>query len=119
MSDRIPEYGYRIAGIGYQVRLVRVWMPWPPLRFLPLFHFRRLSLELRQGHRAVMLPWAELRGDVTVLWGLARAGTCHVLPPRGDNPRPNLFHIGIHSLFLSNLCLAIEELFSGIQLFGR
>jgi hypothetical protein len=35
------------------------------------------------------------------------AGTRHVLPPRGDNPRPNLFHIGIHLLFLINLCLAV------------
>jgi hypothetical protein len=35
------------------------------------------------------------------------SGTRHVLPPRGDNPRPNLFHIGIHALFLINLCLAV------------
>lgn len=34
-------------------------------------------------------------------------GTRHVLPLRGDNPRPNLFHIGIHVLFVINLCLAI------------
>ena len=34
-------------------------------------------------------------------------GTRHILPPRGDNPRPNLFHIGIHILFVVNLCLAV------------
>lgn len=34
-------------------------------------------------------------------------GTRHILPPRGDNPRPNLFHIGIHVLFVINLCLAV------------
>ena len=34
-------------------------------------------------------------------------GTRHVLPPRGDNPRPNLFHIGIHALFVVNFCLAV------------
>jgi len=34
------------------------------------------------------------------------AGTLHILPERGDNPRPNLFHIGIHVLFLVNFCLA-------------
>jgi hypothetical protein len=35
------------------------------------------------------------------------AGTRHILPPRGDNPRPNLFHIGIHILFVLNFCLAL------------
>jgi hypothetical protein len=34
-------------------------------------------------------------------------GTRQVLPARGDNPRPNVFHIGIHVLFLVNLCLAV------------
>ncbi len=34
-------------------------------------------------------------------------GTRHVLPARSDNPRPNLFHMGIHVLFLVNLCLAV------------
>ena len=35
------------------------------------------------------------------------ASTRHILPPRGDNPRPNLFHIGIHILFVMNFCLAL------------
>jgi hypothetical protein len=35
------------------------------------------------------------------------AGTRHVLPPRGDNPRPNLFHMGIHALFLLTFSLAL------------
>ena len=35
------------------------------------------------------------------------AGTRHILPARGDNPRPNLFHIGIHVLFVVNFCLAL------------
>jgi hypothetical protein len=35
------------------------------------------------------------------------AGTKVLLPPRGDNPRPNLFHMGIHALFVANLSLAI------------
>ena len=35
------------------------------------------------------------------------AGTRHVLPPRGDNPRPNVFHIGIHVLFVTTFCLAL------------
>ena len=35
------------------------------------------------------------------------AGTRHILPPRGDNPRPNLFHMGIHALFLATFALAI------------
>lgn len=35
------------------------------------------------------------------------AGTRHILPPRGDNPRPNLFHIGIHVLFVLNFSLAL------------
>lgn len=35
------------------------------------------------------------------------AGTHHVLPPRGDNPRPNLLHLCFHVLFVVNLLLAI------------
>jgi hypothetical protein len=34
-------------------------------------------------------------------------GTVHVLPPRGDNPRPNLLHLCFHALFLATLSLAI------------
>jgi hypothetical protein len=35
------------------------------------------------------------------------AGTRNVLPPRGDNPRPNLLHLYFHALFLINLALAV------------
>jgi hypothetical protein len=35
------------------------------------------------------------------------AGTHHVLPPRGDNPQPNLLHICFHLLFAINLVLAL------------
>jgi hypothetical protein len=35
------------------------------------------------------------------------AGTRHVLPPRGDHPRPNLLHLWFHLLFLVNLCLSV------------
>jgi hypothetical protein len=35
------------------------------------------------------------------------AGTIHVLPARGDNPRPNLLHLFFHALFLINLGLAL------------
>jgi hypothetical protein len=34
------------------------------------------------------------------------AGTRQVLPPRGENPRPNLLHVCGHALFLVNLFLA-------------
>lgn len=34
------------------------------------------------------------------------AGTRHVLPARGDNPRPNLLHVCFHALFITTLCLA-------------
>ena len=40
-------------------------------------------------------------------YGTMYAGTRHVLPPRGDNPRPNLLHICFHLLFAANLFLAI------------
>jgi hypothetical protein len=33
-------------------------------------------------------------------------GTRHVLPPRGDNLRPNLLHVCFHVLFIVNLLLA-------------
>jgi hypothetical protein len=35
------------------------------------------------------------------------AGTHHVLPPRGDNPRPNLLHVCFHVLFIATLALAL------------
>jgi len=41
------------------------------------------------------------------------AGTKHVLPARGDNPRPNLLHLFFHALFLVNLGLALWLRFAG------
>ena len=35
------------------------------------------------------------------------AGTRHILPKRGDNPRPNVFHMGIHALFVATFILAL------------
>jgi hypothetical protein len=35
------------------------------------------------------------------------AGTRQILPPRGDNPRPNLLHVCFHVLFVINLLLAL------------
>jgi hypothetical protein len=35
------------------------------------------------------------------------AGTRHLLPARGDNPRPNALHLWFHALFLLNLSLAL------------
>ena len=34
-------------------------------------------------------------------------GTRQVLPARGDNPRPNVFHMGIHVLFIVTFCMAV------------
>lgn len=34
-------------------------------------------------------------------------GTRHVLPARGDNPRPNLLHMCFHALFVVTLALAL------------
>jgi hypothetical protein len=34
-------------------------------------------------------------------------GTRHVLPARGDNPRPNVFHLILHVLFAATLLLAL------------
>jgi hypothetical protein len=39
------------------------------------------------------------------------AGTLDFLPPRGDNPRPNVLHICFHALFVVNLSLALALLF--------
>jgi hypothetical protein len=39
------------------------------------------------------------------------AGTLHILPPRADNPRPNLLHICFHALFVVNLGLALALFF--------
>jgi hypothetical protein len=35
------------------------------------------------------------------------AGTRQILPPRGDNPRPNLLHVFFHALFVINLVLVL------------
>ncbi len=40
------------------------------------------------------------------LYSRMYAGTRQVLPPRGDNPRPNLLHLYFHALFLITLTLA-------------
>ncbi|HSY51106.1 MAG TPA: hypothetical protein VLC46_20035 [Thermoanaerobaculia bacterium] len=40
-------------------------------------------------------------------YGQMYAGTHHILPPRGDNLRPNLLHVCFHILFAVNLILAI------------
>jgi hypothetical protein len=42
-----------------------------------------------------------------LLYSQMYAGTRNVLPPRGDNPRPNVLHLYFHALFLINLALAI------------
>jgi hypothetical protein len=34
-------------------------------------------------------------------------GTLQLLPSRGDNPRPNVFHLILHVLFASTLVLAV------------
>jgi hypothetical protein len=47
------------------------------------------------------------------LYAAMYAGTRQLLPPRGDNPRPNTLHLGFHALFALNLLLAL-----GVQ-FGR
>ena len=41
------------------------------------------------------------------------AGTRHLLPARGDNPRPDLAHLCFHLLFVINLCLALAIGFRG------
>ena len=35
------------------------------------------------------------------------AGTRQILPPRGDNPRPNLLHLCFHALFIINFLLVL------------
>jgi hypothetical protein len=40
------------------------------------------------------------------LYSTMYAGTRQVLPPHGDNPRPNLLHLYFHALGLINLALA-------------
>src|SRR5215471_9582015 len=41
------------------------------------------------------------------------AGTRQILPPRGDNPRPNLLHLYFHALFLTTLLLSTVLWFEG------
>lgn len=41
------------------------------------------------------------------LYAALYAGTKQVLPPRGENPRPNLLHLFFHALFVLNLTLAL------------
>lgn len=41
------------------------------------------------------------------LYAAMYAGTKHLLPARGDNPRPNALHLFFHALFVLNLGLAL------------
>ncbi len=43
----------------------------------------------------------------TKLYAAMYAGTRQVLPPHGDNPRPNLLHLYFHAFGLTNLILAV------------
>jgi hypothetical protein len=43
------------------------------------------------------------------------AGTRHLLPPRGENPRPNLLHLYFHSLFVVTLALAVALRFQSAK----
>jgi hypothetical protein len=49
-------------------------------------------------------------GDTKQQYAQMYPGTIHVLPPRGDNPRPNLFHILLHLLFAATLMLSVALL---------
>jgi len=40
------------------------------------------------------------------LYSKMYAGTLQVLPPHGDNPQPNVFHLFLHTLGVTNLILA-------------
>jgi hypothetical protein len=66
---------------------------------------------------AVTLASAIAMWNVPYLFGTAEerkreyarmyAGTRQVLPPRGDNPRPNLLHLCFHALFVINFVLVL------------
>jgi hypothetical protein len=45
------------------------------------------------------------------LYSKMYAGTRQVLPPHGDNPRPNLSPLYFHALFLSTLILSVLRWF--------
>jgi hypothetical protein len=54
--------------------------------------------------------WPYFRGTdqkTKDLYAKMYAGTRQVLPPRGDNPRPNLLHLYFHASFLVTLVLSI------------
>jgi hypothetical protein len=46
------------------------------------------------------------------LYSKMYAGTLQVLPPHGDNPRPNVFHLFLHTLGAINLVLAVAIWFA-------
>jgi hypothetical protein len=60
---------------------------------------------------AIMMWWVPyFRGTnqkTRDLYSKMYAGTLHVLPPRGDNPRPNVFHLLLHASGLVSLILAV------------
>jgi|SRR5215831_16032545 len=43
------------------------------------------------------------------------AGTRHIFPVRGDNPRPNLLHVLFHILFVLNFALALKIRFGSVR----
>lgn len=43
------------------------------------------------------------------------AGTRYILPLRRDNPRPNVFHMGLHVLFVVTLCVAVMLRFRSLH----
>jgi hypothetical protein len=47
------------------------------------------------------------KAETKQLYATMYAGTRHLLPARGDNPRPNVLHLCFHVLFVLNLVLAL------------
>src|SRR5262249_51453251 len=45
--------------------------------------------------------------EVKRQYGAMYAGTRQALPARGDNPRPNLLHVGFHVLFVATFTLSL------------
>lgn len=82
-NRRIPTYASRYWLIYCAVTVLSAAAMW----YLP--YFLGASAQKREDYRRFY------------------AGTRQILPPRGDNPRPNLLHVIFHGVFVTTLSLAV------------
>jgi hypothetical protein len=98
---------------GIAVAFVFLYSTGPKPAYVTTYWFLYCAVTVASAIAMWYIPYfvgasQTLKDEYTAMY----AGTRHLLPARGDNPRPNLLHLGFHALFLTTLTLACFVRFS-------